>query len=73
MTGIPAKLFMGRIVDADQVYVNGTEVGNITYQYPPRRYNLAPGCAESREKHHRHTGNKYTMAKGVLCLINPIS
>lgn len=38
MTGKPAKLFMGRIVDADQTYVNGVLVGNITYQYPPRRY-----------------------------------
>ncbi len=43
MTGKPAKLFMGRIVDADETYVNATLVGNITYQYPPRRYNIAPG------------------------------
>jgi sialate O-acetylesterase len=43
MTGIPARLFMGRIVDADHVYVNGVMVGNITYQYPPRRYNVEPG------------------------------
>ncbi len=43
MTGFPASLFMGRIVDADHVYVNGREVGNITYQYPPRRYVLEPG------------------------------
>ncbi|MFI5162851.1 MAG: sialate O-acetylesterase [Sphingobacteriales bacterium] len=35
-----AKLFMGRIVDADQTYINGVFVGNITYQYPPRRYNI---------------------------------
>jgi sialate O-acetylesterase len=42
MTGKPAKLFLGRIVDADNVYVNGTLSGNITYQYPPRRYNLKP-------------------------------
>ena len=40
MAGKPAKLFMGRIVDADQTYVNGVQVGNITYQYPPRRYNV---------------------------------
>jgi sialate O-acetylesterase len=43
MTDIPAKLFMGRIVDADHLYVNGELVGNITYQYPPRRYNLEAG------------------------------
>ncbi len=40
MTGKPAKLFMGRIVDADIVYVNGIRSGSITYQYPPRRYDL---------------------------------
>ncbi|RIV46421.1 sialate O-acetylesterase [Flagellimonas pelagia] len=43
MLGTDAKLFLGRIVDADEVYVNGTKVGNITYQYPPRRYTLAKG------------------------------
>jgi sialate O-acetylesterase len=43
MTGIPAKLFLGRIVDADNVYVNGVLSGSITYQYPPRRYNLPSG------------------------------
>ena len=39
----PAKIFMGRIVDADEMYVNGTRIGNITYQYPPRRYEVKPG------------------------------
>jgi sialate O-acetylesterase len=43
MTGKPAKLFMGRIVDADKVYVNGILSGSITYQYPPRRYDLPSG------------------------------
>jgi sialate O-acetylesterase len=40
MTGVPAKLFMGRIIDGDFTYVNGVQVGNITYQYPPRRYEV---------------------------------
>ena len=43
LTGKPAKLFLGRIVDADNVYVNGVLSGSITYQYPPRRYNLPAG------------------------------
>jgi sialate O-acetylesterase len=43
MTGMPAKLFLGRIVDADKVYVNGILSGSVTYQYPPRRYNLPSG------------------------------
>lgn len=40
MTGKTAKFFMGRIVDSDSVYVNGTFVGTIGYQYPPRRYQI---------------------------------
>jgi sialate O-acetylesterase len=47
MTGKPAKLFMGRIVDADQTYVNGKLVGGITYQYPPRRYELPEGLLKA--------------------------
>lgn len=43
MTGIPDTLFMGRIVDADSVYVNGVPVGNKTYMYPERRYNVPAG------------------------------
>jgi sialate O-acetylesterase len=39
----PATLVLGRIVDADTVYVNGVEVGHTTYQYPPRRYALGAG------------------------------
>jgi sialate O-acetylesterase len=43
MAGQPAKLFMGRIVDADYVFVNGVFCGNTTYQYPPRRYKVPQG------------------------------
>jgi sialate O-acetylesterase len=47
MTGKPAGLFLGRIVDADNVYVNGILSGNITYQYPPRRYVLPSGLLKT--------------------------
>jgi len=43
MTGIPAKLALGRIVDADYLYINGVLAGNTTYQYPQRRYQLPIG------------------------------
>ncbi|MEJ7677122.1 MAG: sugar-binding domain-containing protein [Segetibacter sp.] len=43
MTGMPAKIALGRIVDADYLYVNGVLVGNTTYQYPQRRYQLPAG------------------------------
>jgi sialate O-acetylesterase len=38
-----AKTFMGRIVDADEVYINGTKIGNTTYMYPQRRYEIPTG------------------------------
>ena len=34
--GKEATLRLGCIVDADSVYVNGTFVGTVSYQYPPR-------------------------------------
>lgn len=43
MEGVAARLFLGRIVDADNVYINGTFVGNTTYLYPQRRYNIPAG------------------------------
>ncbi len=38
MIGKPAKIFLGRIIDADELYINGKKIGNTTYQYPQRRY-----------------------------------
>jgi sialate O-acetylesterase len=38
--GMPAKISLGRIVDADFLYVNGVLVGNTGYQYPQRRYEV---------------------------------
>ena len=43
MTNIIAKLFLGRIVDADNVYINSKLIGNTTYQYPQRRYTIDAG------------------------------
>ena len=43
MTNEPAKLFFGRVVDADYMYINGKMVGNTTYQYPQRRYQIPAG------------------------------
>lgn len=36
--GKPARLILGRIVDADSVFINGNFVGTTSYQYPPRKY-----------------------------------
>lgn len=43
VAGTPAKIFLGRIVDADYLYINGKLVGNTTYMYPQRRYNVPAG------------------------------
>jgi len=47
MTNVPAKIRMGRIVDADFFYVNGKLIGNTTYQYPQRRYQLPAGLLKT--------------------------
>lgn len=38
--GKEAKLWLGRMVDQDHVYVNGQFVGSTGYQYPPRKYEI---------------------------------
>jgi sialate O-acetylesterase len=43
MASRPARVFLGRIVDADVLYINGTEVGSTSYQYPQRRYTIPAG------------------------------
>lgn len=43
MAAVPAKIFMGRIVDADEVYINGQKVGSTSYMYPQRRYEIPQG------------------------------
>jgi sialate O-acetylesterase len=43
MIGRPAKIFLGRIVNADALYINGKETGNTTYEYPQRRYTIPAG------------------------------
>ena len=39
--GKKAKVFLGRIVDADELYINGKRVGSTGYMYPQRRYAVA--------------------------------
>ncbi|MCP9767076.1 hypothetical protein EGI22_04085 [Lacihabitans sp. LS3-19] len=38
MLNKPSKVFLGRIVDADALYINGVKVGQTGYMYPQRRY-----------------------------------
>lgn len=41
--GKPAFLNLGRIKDADVTYINGKKVGNVTYEFPPRWYDIPAG------------------------------
>jgi sialate O-acetylesterase len=45
--GKPARLVLGRIVDADAVYFNGVAVGHTGYQYPQRRYQVPAGVLKA--------------------------
>jgi len=40
-------LRLGSIIDAEEVYVNGSQIGNTTYMYPPRRYPLPQGLLKA--------------------------
>jgi sialate O-acetylesterase len=44
-----AKLILGRIVDADSIFINGEFVGTTSYQYPPRRYDIPAGLLKECE------------------------
>ncbi|MEO8765603.1 MAG: sialate O-acetylesterase [Ginsengibacter sp.] len=43
MTGKTIKIELGRIADADSVFINEEFVGTTGYQYPPRIYEVPPG------------------------------
>jgi len=43
MTNTSAKVFLGRIADADELYINGVKVGSTGYMYPQRRYTIPDG------------------------------
>jgi sialate O-acetylesterase len=43
MVGKDGVIRLGCIVDGDSTFINGTYVGNITYQYPPRIYPFKAG------------------------------
>lgn len=41
--GKAARLLLGTLYDSDVTYINGVQVGNTGYQYPPRRYQVPEG------------------------------
>lgn len=49
MTGKKATVKLGRIVNADELYINGKKVGNTTYEYPQRKYEIEAGILKHGE------------------------
>ena len=49
VVGKKAKIILGRIVDADSVFINGKFIGNTTYLYPRRRYDIPTGILREGE------------------------
>jgi sialate O-acetylesterase len=47
LSGREAVLRLGCIVDADSTFVNGTFVGTVAYQYPPRIYKVPAGVLKA--------------------------
>jgi sialate O-acetylesterase len=47
MNSVPATVFLGRIVDADVLYINGKQTGATGYQYPQRRYKVDAGLLKT--------------------------
>lgn len=47
MTGKEAKVWLGRIVDADELYINGKRIGSTGYMYPQRRYTVPSDVLKS--------------------------
>lgn len=40
MVGKPSRVYLGRIIDADVLYINGKQVGRTPSMYSERRYNI---------------------------------
>ena len=56
--GKPALLILGRIKDADSVFINNEFVGNTSYEWPPRRYKFPEDVLHEGEN---------TIAVRVIC------
>lgn len=62
-------LHLGTIVDADEVWINGIQVGSTSYQYPPRKYMIPSGVLKEGKniimiRHFIHNGKgEFTSTK----------
>jgi sialate O-acetylesterase len=49
--GAETRIWLGTIVDADTVYLNGCQVGCTDYRYPPRKYTVPAGLLRKGKNH----------------------
>ncbi len=49
LAGKSARLFLGTLVDRDEVFVNGVKAGGTEYQYPPRKYDIPEGLTKEKD------------------------
>lgn len=49
LAGHPARLRFGAMKDADTIFINGQCIGNTTYEYPPRNYDVPAGSLRAGE------------------------
>lgn len=47
LAGKEGKLILGTLIDGDDTYINGVQVGNTGYLYPPRRYKIPEGLLKT--------------------------
>jgi len=47
LAGKEGKLILGTLIDGDDTYINGVQVGNTGYLYPPRRYKIPAGLLKT--------------------------
>ena len=62
----PARLFLGAMVDGDEVFVNDRLVGQTSYQYPPREYTLKPDVLHAGENTIAIRLTSYSSAPGFV-------
>lgn len=47
LAGKKGKLILGTLIDGDYTYINGVCIGDISYLYPPRRYEIPEGLLKA--------------------------
>ena len=61
-----ARLWLGAIVDGDQVYLNGQLIGQTGYQYPPRIYDVPEGLLKAGNNEIRVRVTSYSGKPGFV-------